>query len=291
MPKGISINIGLNSVDPASYGGWQGQLNACEADAKDMEKIARSKGFTPRLLLTKDATSVNVTKAISDVAQELAPGDFLFLTYSGHGGQVPDLNGIIDEPDGKDETWALFDRQLVDDELYSMWSQFQPGVRIFVLSDSCHSGTVLKRLEELRAIGETEEAKRVYEGGLPGARRLPPQVEDENYQANKATYDEIQRTHPDGERLAIGASIMLISGCQDDQLSSDGKKNGLFTATLLKIWKGGHFKGSYASFYRKILSEMPMWQQPKLSLVGNRGLGIKFRAQSPFDIAVGLEVK
>jgi len=41
-----------------------------------------------------------------------------------------------------DETWVLYDRQLVDDELYKIWSKFKPGVRILVLSDSCHSGTV-----------------------------------------------------------------------------------------------------------------------------------------------------
>ena len=34
MPKGHSLHIGLNSVDPAQYEGWDGQLAACEADAK-----------------------------------------------------------------------------------------------------------------------------------------------------------------------------------------------------------------------------------------------------------------
>ena len=47
----------------------------------------------------------------------------------------------------QDETWCIYsDRQLVDDELYSLWAQFAAGVRIFVLSDSCHSGTVLKQM-------------------------------------------------------------------------------------------------------------------------------------------------
>ena len=43
---------------------------------------------------------------------------FFLLTYSGHGGQINDVNN--DEPDGLDETWALYDRELVDDELYAM---------------------------------------------------------------------------------------------------------------------------------------------------------------------------
>jgi len=41
----------------------------------------------------------------------------------------------------------------------------------------------------------------------------------------------------------IKASVLLISGCQDNQLSQDGAFNGLFTGTLKKVWNGGIFKG------------------------------------------------
>ena len=40
MPQGLALTIGLNSVDPAHYGGWSGELTACEADAEDMAEIA-----------------------------------------------------------------------------------------------------------------------------------------------------------------------------------------------------------------------------------------------------------
>ena len=43
MPQGISVHIGLNSVDPRHYEGWAGQLTACEADAKDMQPWRRNK--------------------------------------------------------------------------------------------------------------------------------------------------------------------------------------------------------------------------------------------------------
>ena len=56
------------------------------------------------------------------------------LSYSGHGGQLPDLND--DEPDQEDETWCLYDGQVVDDELSELYSHFKQGVRILVLSDS-----------------------------------------------------------------------------------------------------------------------------------------------------------
>jgi len=88
------------------------------------------------------ADATQVIAGLDQAAKDLATGDIFFLTYSGHGGQLPDKNG--DEPDGQDETWCLYDGQLVDDELYAKWAKFKPGVRIFVLSDSCHSGSVVK---------------------------------------------------------------------------------------------------------------------------------------------------
>ena len=49
-----------------------------------------------------------------------------------------------EEADKRDETWCLFDSQLIDDELYFELAKFASGVRILVLSDSCHSGTVTR---------------------------------------------------------------------------------------------------------------------------------------------------
>ena len=142
MPKGRAILIGLNSVNPAHYDGWSGPLNACEADAESMREIAKAQGLTVTALLTKKATRDNVTKALAAAAKTLGDGDFLLLTYSGHGGQVPDINS--DEDDSLDETWCLYDGQLIDDELSTAFAEFKHGVRIFVLSDSCHSGSVIK---------------------------------------------------------------------------------------------------------------------------------------------------
>ena len=33
---GLSLNLGLNAVDPSAYAGWSGPLAACEFDANDM---------------------------------------------------------------------------------------------------------------------------------------------------------------------------------------------------------------------------------------------------------------
>src|SRR5919109_753811 len=143
MPaRGVALAIGLNSVDPKHYGGWSGELNACEADSNDMTDIAKSQGFETTNLLTRDAIRKKVIGEIRNAAQKLKKGDIFMLSYSGHGGQLPDRNQ--EEADATDETWCIYDRQLVDDELYSMFGEFAQGVRILVFSDSCHSGTVTK---------------------------------------------------------------------------------------------------------------------------------------------------
>lgn len=268
MARGVSLHVALDRVNPKHYDGWDGKLLACEYDARDMEKLARAAGFKSRFLLTAKATAEAFTNSISKAASQLKTGDLFLLTYSGHGGQVPDRNG--DEQDGKDETFVLYDRQLVDDELYALWSQFAPGVRILVLADCCHSGTNV-RAALYRGIGvETQ------------FRAMPVAVGERTYRKHRALYDGIQKDFRDGEKVAINASVLLISGCQDNQLSADGDRNGLFTETLLKVWKGGSFSGSYTTFHKTIQRRMPPWQSPNLYRAGVRNY--HYESEQPFTI-------
>jgi hypothetical protein len=265
VPRGVSIHIGLNSVDPGHYGGWSGKLKACEFDAKDMAAVAEDKGFETETLLTKQGTAKAVKDAIGRSAAELNEGDILFLTYSGHGGQVPDRNGG-DEPDRQDETWVLFDRQLVDDELYGLWSRFKRGVRIFVLSDSCHSGSVTRDLFNAVTPGIVE--KGMIDDDQPRTKDMPRDVQDETYAQNSELYDGIQREHEAGDKVDVGASVLLISGCQDNQLSLDGNRNGLFTQTLLRVWDNGGFSGGHRALCKAIQAQMPPTQSPNFFVAG-----------------------
>jgi hypothetical protein len=279
VAKGISIHIGLNSVDPAHYNGWDGQLQACEFDAKDMEKIAKAKGFGSTIMLSKEATAEAVSGAIQEASGELAKGDLLFLTYSGHGGQVPDTNS--DETgDSTDETWVLYDRQLVDDELYALWAKFEPGVRIFVLSDSCHSGSVTRDLFDALVPQIVERG--MVDAQKPRTKELPRDVQDATYRANEGLYKQIQSSHEAGGDVDVRASIILISGCQDNQLSLDGDRNGLFTQTLLGVWDDGKWEGGHRKFWKTIGSKMPPTQSPNFFRTGVRDP--KFRRQTPLTI-------
>jgi len=282
MARGISIHLGLNQVDPSHYDGWDGTLTACEFDAKDMQAIATSRGFEPTVLLTQQATSDAVVEEIDRAADELGPGDILFLTYSGHGGQVPEGDDG-EEVDRSDETWVLYDRQLVDDELYGLWQKFQPGVRIVVLSDSCHSGTVTKKIGADDVDDAVADRKKAA-AQSPRYRAMPRDVMIATYRDNKADYDRIQSETPSADESGdeIGATVLLISGCQDDQLSLDGFSNGLFTEKLLSAWNNGGWTGAYAPFHEAIRAQMPDTQQPNYTQVG--APNADFEQQDPFTV-------
>ncbi|WP_298435720.1 caspase family protein [Geobacter sp.] len=264
MAKGLALTIGLNAVDPNHYGGWSGKLNACEADADDMAAIAKSREFVCTALLTKAATRAHVIDGIKKAAHDLKAGDIFMLSYSGHGGQVPDRSS--DEPDGQDETWCLYDGQMIDDELYALFGQFAAGVRILVFSDSCHSGTVTKTAYYT---GTTSARCSAEQGGQVCYRAMPADAALRTYRANKAFYDGLQQAKtPKDAQTDPKASVLLISGCQDNQLSQDGAFNGLFTSQLLRVWKDGLFRGNYRTFHRNIVRRMPPDQTPNLFMVG-----------------------
>ncbi|MDE2095057.1 MAG: caspase family protein [Burkholderiales bacterium] len=288
--KALSLHLGLNAVSAAAYAGWDGPLAACEFDANDMAAIAKAKGMKATVLLTKKATRAHLLAGMRAAAKALKSGDLFFLTYSGHGGQVPDVNG--DEADQQDETWCLYDGQLIDDELYFELSRFAAGVRILVLSDSCHSGTVTRELPPPPP--------------PPGqrAKLMPAAVAMRVYAEHKAFYDQLQldvakavgkvAVDPDAALAQVGAAaqatalvgtfkpaVVLISGCQDNQTSMDGEHNGAFTEQLLRVWNRGAFNGNYRTLHARVRAAMPPTQTPNLFVLGDAAA---FLAQTPFTV-------
>ncbi len=235
----LSLHIGLNEISPTVYG-TNGKLNGCVNDLNSMSALALKAGFKPMTFTNSQATIKTITNAINDMAKQLMSGDIFLLTYSGHGSQVSDVSG--DEPDGLDETWCLYDGMLVDDAIFKLFAKFRENVRIIVISDSCHSGSVT------RSFGGQTRVEQIL--------------------------------NRDFDCLASG---ILLSGCRDNQVSYDAPKNGLFTATLLKVWNAGKFNGTYKQFLTAIALSIPNKQQTPCYLTfGKKNL--KFSKQKPFTI-------
>jgi len=259
--RGISLHLGLNTVDPAHYDGWDGRLTACEADAVAMEALAESEGFETQMLLTSDATRDNVTDRIRRAASELKGGDMFLLTVSGHGGRIPDFNRDEDhDGDEKmDETLCLYDFQLADDELYMLWSEFRAGVRVLAVPDTCHSGSMIR-------FGPTAPATLFgRQMTLPaGVRAMPLWVEDRVWRANEAAYRAASRSYSALKESVltnplsspVKASVLNLGACKDEQFAMDGPQHGAFTGALLRVWEEGRFRGDYRAFRAAIDTEI-----------------------------------
>ena len=298
MGQGLSLHIGLNSVDASKYNGWAGTLAGCVNDANSMQAIAVAQGFTPTQLITEAATADAILTAIGQAARALKSGDTFLITYSGHGGRVPDPTG--DSPDGMDDTWVAYDRMVLGHELYNMWSQFASGVRVEVYSDSCHSGTVIRDLivtnnlpflsaptsmplrgvarrgndPAAQAFNTVYAAAITQERAVRGApeklapvpgRSIPSELALQLYNSNLEAYQARQWATARG---APTATVILISGCQDNQVSQDGQTNGLFTEKLLNVWNSGSFTGNLPQFHKAIVALMPATQTPNYFSVG-----------------------
>jgi hypothetical protein len=275
MAKGISLHIGVNEIDPGHYG-TNGALALCETDAKDMRQIAKAAGFSDDILLTKKATRDGVMSGIKAAAASLSTGDIFFISYAGHGSTVPDTNG--DEEDGRDETWCLYDGMMIDDELKALWKTFKPGVRVLIVSDSCHSGTVSRAPDWVMTTDESSLTPRY----------LPEEVSFRAFRTNRTFYDDVMKKLKELLSKAASssgggdASVLLFAGCQDNQKSYEKGQNGMFTSALLSTWNEGQFSGSYSKLYSRICSRMPSYQSPNLDKQGADVAA--FVAQRPFTI-------
>ena len=169
-PGGMSLHVGVNIVDTSHYDPGPAELDSCVNDAKAMLKIAERLGYSGSVLANEDATVANISAGIRAAAGALFPGDVFLFSFSGHGGQIPNTSSD-DEPDGMDETLCLYDRMLIDDELYNVLGEFRAGVRVFLVFDSCHSASAAKGKELVAAVGKaiTDAKMKDLEGSLKHA--------------------------------------------------------------------------------------------------------------------------
>jgi hypothetical protein len=213
MKKALLIGINYENTSQKLFG--------CGNDVKNVRSFLVENGYLPEdieVLTDSPATESEVGVAVksptranilSSIFALITSGaEYLYLHYSGHGGQTADLSG--DEEDGRDETIIPVDFRaagvIVDDELRALAVHLRDHQRMFCVFDSCHSGTVLDLKYKL-----------VKEYGV-GLKMVP----DRNYPETR------------------GQCVML-SGCLDNQSSADafeaGEAQGALTAALLAVVK------------------------------------------------------
>ena len=243
-----ALCIGIND-----YPGAGSDLSGCVNDANDWKTALESRDFTVRLLLNDQATKEAMYKDIQRLVREGRAGDALVISYSGHGSWVPDLDN--DEPDARDEVLCPYDigqnRPLTDDELYDIFAERERGVRIAFISDSCHSGTVI------RFAPPSNGASKPRVRFLPPANFLPPSLLP--VAAARAARREYGPPRPFGG--------VLLSGCQDTEYSYDaefnGRPNGAFTYFALKALESLPPSANYSDWFKAIRERLPSQNYPQ----------------------------
>lgn len=262
LTNGLALCVGLNSVDPDFYEGWDGQLSACENDARAMAHYLGQKGYHTTTLLTRDATRDAVLTKLADFAKIARPGDTVVFTNSSHGGQTPDYDNT--ESDGMDETICMFDGQIIDDELEVAWSKFQPGVRVVFVSDSCHSGTVARML--------FSEHDRLLNTAT-GSKAMPQAVQTCVIVAQDQKLRDIKQAAGARQHSEIACSVLALGACQDNQTAMDGTINGAFTGALLNVLRTN--KSGYGNVITNVRRQLPPTQTPSYTYAGPRFLSFE----------------
>jgi hypothetical protein len=276
--KGLSLHIGLNELDPEHYGNWQANLKAAVEDASILSQLFSQPNeydqIDSTLLTDAAATRAAVTDFLKMAAQKLQPGDLFLLSFSGFGGQVPDLNDPT--PDAFCETWCLYDGQLLENELNNLWAAFRPGVKILVIKDSCHSG----KLARLPTDQIHQEIVESLENKGFRVRYMPWQKSVGIYLSNKQFYDGITADLYKGYETtspAIKASVRQFEASASNQPAWENDHFGIFTEALIGVWDYGRFNGTYDELFNAIKMRMPEIQSPQQLRVGgvNRALDLE----------------
>lgn len=216
-----ALTVGINDYPRSDM-----DLAGCVNDAKDWRAVLEGRGYSVTTLLDAEATRAGMVDALGALVSSGAPGDSLVFTFSGHGSWLPDDDG--DEPDARDEMMCPYDvmddQFVLDDDLHEIFLAKKDGVRLYVISDSCHSGSVV------RYAG----APLTPDGTATRARFLPPYVFARGDRALERAIDRAVNT-PAVTKKSYPA--LLFSGCQDTEFSYDtsfgGRPNGAFSRTAI----------------------------------------------------------
>lgn len=146
-----------------NYKGTDCELHGCINDTELWHKsLVDCFGFSEEniTILTdehesgpKRASKDGVKDALNSLVGKSKPGDILVFQFSGHGTQVDDQPGG-DEEDGLDEVLVTAGSDypfafLFDDELHEIFTKLAEGVKLTVISDCCHSGTIFDKTETI----------------------------------------------------------------------------------------------------------------------------------------------
>lgn len=136
----FALTIGISDYPPPGEN-YPGDLKYVAGDPGALrDELVGQNALSDASIMLVDAAATRqaVTDAIAGLIAAAGPEDVLLFFFSGHGRQQPGRVSAT-EPDGLDETIALHDGPLLDDELAAMLDASRARLTLVVL-DSCFGG-------------------------------------------------------------------------------------------------------------------------------------------------------
>ena len=214
------------------------ELSGCINDIQNIKNILINKYNykSENIYVLTDTTSIKPTKKnIIDFLNKLIQEeDFqtLYFHYSGHGSYIKDYNH--DELDGYDECLVPLDYKtqgfISDDQIKNIVKNLSSKQKLIMVLDCCNSGTMVDLKYKVDCLSVKEQH--------------PQEEEKENeYLFPNWTYDfKIS----ENKQFAMNLNILTLSGCRDNQTSSDAwidnKAQGALTYYFLKILKLNNYQ-------------------------------------------------
>ncbi len=283
--KIFAVHIGINVVDNNYYQGQISNLEGCVNDMNTMSNMVSNKygdllTESPKLFYSNDGfedeeilpTKGNILGHLKELKDKMEYGDFLIISYAGHGAPHPDING--DEDDNTDESWVCYDGFLIDDELNEAFAKFAEGVNILVISDSCHSGTTTRTSNFSRY--SNRESRNIRYTPISTVKKIL-ELNGELTQRKRSMADP---------SITIDASVLLLGACQDHEFAGEDNGEGLFTRSLKTVYQN-NYNLSYKELMDQIKAYMPHDQNPNIyqeDLKDPRFLDYNFMDFSPRKI-------
>lgn len=247
-----AVCIGIND-----YPGTFNDLSGCVNDANDWANLLQNEfnfGENIQLLTDAQATKNNILQALGDLRDSSQSGDIAVFTYSGHGTWEYD-QGERDESDNRDEAICAYDGNILDDKIRAVIRGFDPGVRLTVISDSCHSGTVTRGMLKRAYKADKENAE-----NAPKPRYMPP-VDITDALRTGMVPIRTRFLYPESDMQEV-----LITGCNATEYSYDaylnGRYNGAMTAMAIGIIKSDPSQ-TYKEFHKTLRQILPSNRFPQ----------------------------
>ena len=194
-------------------------LQGCVNDVNDVRNLLLSKyGFGPQditMLTDRQATKANMVASLKALVASGA--DSMVFHYSGHGSEVQQTDGHVDQclcP----QDMMDYSTVLLDEEIAGILNGLPLGAKLYFVSDSCHSGTVDR---DILMHSNPHPAKARFMA-VPGYELAVHHTQGRRSLVNFLT-----------PRAAAGIHL-LLSGCRDDQPSADAYFNGVYNGALTK---------------------------------------------------------